>query len=48
MAELVSLKFNFSRDGMSKHIDEMAGLIEQLRCMKTPLDDSLAIRILVV
>lgn len=47
MAELVSLKYGNLRDDISKHIDRMAGLLEQLRSMNTVLDDALAIGILV-
>lgn len=47
MAELVCVKFTNAREDISKHVDRLAGLLEQLRSMNTPLPDSLAIGILV-
>ena len=47
MSELVSMRYTSIRDDMARHVDRMAALIEQLRSMKTTLDDSLAIGILV-
>ena len=47
MSELVSLKYTSLRDDVGKHIDKLAGIIEQLRSMGTNFDDSLAIGILV-
>lgn len=47
MSELVSLCFSSMKDDMAKHVGRMAAIVEQLRRMKTTLDDSLAIGILV-
>ena len=47
MSELVSLRYTSIKDDMDKHIDKMAGLIEQLRAMGSIFDDALAIGILV-
>lgn len=47
MSELVSVRYSTLRDDIDKHIDKMAGLIEQLRSMGSTFDEALAIGILV-
>lgn len=47
MSELVSIRYNSIREDMDKHIDKLAGIIEQLRSMGSTFDDALAIGILV-
>lgn len=46
MAELLSIRYRSVQEDMAKHVDRMAGLLEQLRSMSTMLDDSLAIAII--
>lgn len=48
ISELVSIRYTSLLEDLSKHIDRLAGLVEQLRGMFTVLYDSLAIGILVV
>ena len=47
MSELVSIRYNSLREDIDKHIDKLAGIIEQLRSMGSTFDDALAIGILV-
>ena len=47
MSELVSIRYTTVKDDISKHIDRLAGIIEQLRAMGTTFEDALAIGILV-
>lgn len=47
MGELVSMRYTSIRDDMSKHVDSLAGLVEQLANIGAPLDSTLAVRILV-
>ena len=46
MVELVSLRYRGVRSDISKHIDKMASLLEQLRAMNAIIDDPLAVGIL--
>lgn len=47
MSELVSVRFPSSKADIAKHIDGMAALLEQLRCMEAKMDDSLEVGILI-
>lgn len=47
MSELLSIQYTSLRDEIEKHIDRMAGVMEQLRGMGTTFDDALAIGSLV-
>ena len=47
MAELVSLHYKDRNEDISSHIDKMAGLIETIKGMNLPIDDTMAIGILV-
>lgn len=47
MVELVSVRYTSVRDDMSKHIDRLAGLVEQLNNMGSQLPEDLTVGILV-
>ena len=47
MSELVSIRYTSLKEDIDKHIDRMAGLIENLRSMGSTFDDTLSIGILV-
>lgn len=47
VSALVSLKYTTTRDDIDKHIDKLAGIIEELCSMGTTFDYLLAIGILV-
>lgn len=46
ISEIVSLRFRGGSADISKHIDKLASLLEQLEAMKAKIDDALAIGIL--
>lgn len=46
MAELVSVKYSNPAKDIRKHIDKLAGLVAQLKAMKTAIDDTIAVGIL--
>lgn len=48
MYELDSIRFNSFREDIDKHIDNLAGIIGQLRSKGSTVDDALVIDILVV
>lgn len=47
MSDSVSTRYSSLREDMAKHDDPMTSLVYRIRSMKTNLDDSLAIGILV-
>lgn len=47
MTELISLKYDNIRKNIGAHIDQMAGVIEQLDGMQTKIPDELAIAMLI-
>lgn len=47
ISELVPVRYTSLGENMAKHIDQMAGIIDQLRSMGTKFEDPLAIGILV-
>lgn len=46
MSDLVSIRYTNIREDMARHVDKIAGIVEQLRSMGTVLEDSLIIGIL--
>ena len=46
MSELVSIAYKNSAKDIRKHIDKLAGLVAQLKAMKTPIADTIAVGIL--
>ena len=47
MVELVSLRYSSLRSDITKHVDRMASINEQLAAMKTIMDESLKVGILI-
>lgn len=47
MVELVSLRYSNPRNDITKHIDRMAAIVEQLAAMESSMDDSLPVGILI-
>lgn len=47
MSDLLSLQYTSPSKDISKHVDRLAGLLDQVRAMKTSIDDTFAIGILV-
>ena len=47
MTELISMRYDNLKRSMGVHIDQMAGLLEQLHSMNTPIPDELSIALLI-
>lgn len=47
MTELISLRYDTTKRSVAKHIDQMAGTLEQLQGMNTPIPDELCIALLI-